>query len=76
MATRELRLIGGKRNSATKLRWTDEAPDGIHANAWAQCLYDLGAACAKALQALDTVSEIAPDFVRLYDRIGEIAKQV
>jgi ATP-dependent DNA helicase DinG len=76
MATRELRLIGGKRNSATKLRWTDEAPEGIHANAWAQCLYDLGAACAKALQALDTVSEIAPDFVRLYDRIGEIAKQV
>jgi ATP-dependent DNA helicase DinG len=76
MATRELRLIGGKRNSATKLRWTDEAPEGIHANAWAQCLYDLGAACAKALQALDTVSEIAPDFVRLYDRIGEVAKQV
>ena len=76
MATRELRLIGGKRNSATKLRWTDEAPEGIHAHAWAQCLYDVGAACAKALQALDTVSEIAPDFVRLFDRVSDIAKQV
>ncbi len=76
MATRELRLIGGKRNSATKLRWTEEAPEGIHANAWAQCLYDVGAACAKALQALDTVSEIAPDFVRLYDRVSDMAKQV
>lgn len=76
IAARDLRLVGGKRFAATKLRWIDEAPEGIHPKAWAQCLYDVAAACAKALEALDTVSEIAPDFVRLFDRVGDIAKQV
>ena len=75
-ATRELRLLGGKRHSATQLRWTGEAPEGLPPHAWAQCLYELGAACAKALQALDTVSEIAPDFLRLADRVSTIADNV
>ncbi len=75
-AARELRLIGGKRPGAVKLRWTEEAPEGIHPGAWAQSLQDVGAACVQALQALDTVSEIAPDFMRLHDRVGEIAKRV
>ena len=75
-AARELRLIGGKRPGAVKLRWTDDAPEGIHPGAWAQSLQDVGAACVHALQALDTVSEIAPDFMRLHDRVAEIAKRV
>jgi len=75
-SARELRLMGGKRHSAAKLRWTEEAPDGIHAGAWAQSLQDVGAACVQALQALDTVSEIAPDFMRLHDRVAEVAKRV
>ena len=75
-AARELRLMGGKRNNAVKLRWTDEAPEGIHPGAWSQSLQDVGAACVQALQALDTVSEIAPDFMRLHDRVAEIAKRV
>jgi ATP-dependent DNA helicase DinG len=75
-AARELRLMGGKRHGAVKLRWTDEAPEGIHLGAWSQSLQDVGAACVQALQALDTVSEIAPDFMRLHDRVAEIAKRV
>lgn len=75
-AARELRLMGGKRSAAAKLRWTEEAPDGVHAGAWAQSLQDVGAACVQALQALDTVSEIAPDFMRLHDRVADIAKRV
>ena len=75
-AARELRLIGGKRPGAVKLRWTSEAPEGIHPGAWEQSLQDVGAACVQALQALDTVSEIAPDFMRLHDRVAEIAKRV
>jgi ATP-dependent DNA helicase DinG len=75
-AARELRLMGGKRHSAVKLRWTEQAPDEIHAGAWEQSLQDVGAACVQALQALDTVSEIAPDFMRLYDRVAEVAKRV
>jgi len=75
-AARELRLMGGKRTGAVKLRWTEEAPEGIHPGAWSQALQDVGAACVQALQALDTVSEIAPDFMRLHDRVAEIAKRV
>ena len=75
-AARELRLIGGKRTGAVKLRWTETAPEGIHPGAWEQSLQDVGAACVQALQALDTVSEIAPDFMRLHDRVGELAKRV
>ncbi len=75
-AARELRLIGGKRTSAVKLRWTDDAPEGIHSGVWMQALQDVGAACVQALQALDTVSEIAPDFMRLHDRVAEVAKRV
>ena len=75
-AARELRLIGGKRPGAVKLRWTEEAPEGIHPGVWEQSLQDVGAACVQALQALDTVTEIAPDFMRLHDRVSEIAKRV
>jgi len=75
-AARELRLIGGKRSGAVKLRWVDEAPEGIHPGAWEQSLQDVGSACVQALQALDTVSEIAPDFMRLHDRVAEVAKRV
>ncbi len=75
-AARELRLMGGKRHSAVKLRWTEQAPDEMHAGAWEQSLQDVGAACVQALQALDTVSEIAPDFMRLHDRVAEVAKRV
>jgi ATP-dependent DNA helicase DinG len=75
-AARELRLMGGKRHSAVKLRWTEQAPDEMHAGAWKQSLQDVGAACVQALQALDTVSEIAPDFMRLHDRVAEVAKRV
>ncbi len=75
-AARELRLMGGKRHSAVKLRWTEAAPEGMHAGAWEQSLQDVGAACVQVLQALDTVSEIAPDFMRLHDRVAEVAKRV
>jgi ATP-dependent DNA helicase DinG len=75
-AARELRLIGGKRMGQVKLRWTEDAPEGIHPGAWEQSLQDLGAACVQSLHALDTVSEIAPDFMRLHDRVAEMAKRV
>ena len=75
-AARELRLVAGKRTGALKLRWTGDAPEGIHPGVWQQSLQDVGAACVQAIHALDTVSEIAPDFMRLHDRLVEIAKRV
>ena len=75
-AARELRLVAGNRTGALKLRWTGDAPEGIHPGVWQQSLQDVGAACVQAIHALDTVSEIAPDFMRLHDRLVEIAKRV
>ncbi len=75
-SARELRLIGGRQQGTVKLRWVEEAPEGIHAGAWMQCLQDVGAACSQAMQALDTVSEIAPDFMRLHDRVVTLTQRV
>ncbi len=75
-ATRELRLVAGKRPGALKLRWTGDAPEGIHPEAWSLALQDLGAACVQALRTLETVSELAPDFVRMFERVADIAQQV
>jgi ATP-dependent DNA helicase DinG len=75
-ATRELRLVGGKRTGTVKLRWTGEAPEGIEPRSWQHALEGVGTACVQALQALDTVSELSPDFVRLHDRMGELAQRV
>ena len=75
-ASRELRLVGGKRAGGVKLRWTDDAPEGIAPAAWEQVLRDLALACDQAMEALDAVSEIAPDFLRLFERVHLIGKQL
>lgn len=75
-AARELRLCAANPYSAAKLRWTDEVPDGIDAVAWSQALEAVCAACAQACDALNTVSEIAPDFVRLHERGSQLAERV
>ncbi len=74
-AARELRLCVGKAYPGSKLRWTDPAPEGLDANAWAAALADVCASLAQACEALNTVSEIAPDFVRLYERAAELAER-
>ncbi|WP_227697998.1 hypothetical protein, partial [Raoultella sp. 18073] len=58
----------GARTPGSRLRWAGEVPDGVDAEGWSRALQDLSAACRQALAALDTVSEIAPDFVRLHER--------
>lgn len=72
-AARELRLCAGKQYPGTKLRWTGETPDGLSACGWSEAVAAVHAACVQACAALDTVSEIAPDFVRLHERAAELA---
>lgn len=72
-AARELRLSVGKHYPGTKLRWTEAAPDGVESSGWYRTLQAVHAACIAAAEALDTVSEIAPDFVRLHERALELA---
>jgi ATP-dependent DNA helicase DinG len=67
-AARELRLVVGKHPPGTRLRWVAVAPGDVSAREWRAALDELHLACAQVASALDTVSEIAPDFVRLAER--------
>ncbi len=74
-AARELRLAVGKQWPGAKLRWTGASPDGVPADAWQGALDALQHAFEQAAQALDTVSELSPDFVRLHERAAQLAER-
>ena len=74
-AARELRLVVGQAYPGSKLRWTDATPEGVHAREWAAALSGLIASLQAASDALGTVSEMAPDFVRLHERAAELAER-
>ena len=68
-AARELRMAAGASSShGLRRRWTDAVPEGVDAGLWSGALAAIEGACQQAAAALDTVSEIAPDFVRLHER--------
>ncbi|MDB5881392.1 MAG: dinG, partial [Ramlibacter sp.] len=75
-ATRDLRLVVGKNAPGARLRWVDEAPGQLAAADWQAAMDELRAALGQALSALSTVSEIAPDFVRLIERAETLAQRV
>ncbi len=68
MATRQLRLAASATRGGARLRWANAVPEGVDAEAWPGSLARLGQALRTAATALDTVSELAPDFVRLRER--------
>ncbi len=74
-AARDLRLTAGRRPAGARLRWADAAPDGVDPANWCDGLEQLHLACTQAMEALDTVSELAPDFVRLYERAAGLAER-
>ncbi len=67
-AARDLRLCVGKHCSGTKLRWTGVVPDGLEQASWTSALQTICSSCHELLEALQTVTEMAPDFVRLHER--------
>ncbi len=71
-AAQNLRLAAGDSRGGAKLRWTGEWPEGVDGSVWRAAIGGIAQACSQALDALDTVSEIAPDFVRLYERCNEL----
>src|SRR4030095_11622037 len=75
-ATRDLRLVVGKNPPGARLRWVDEAPGQVAPHDWRQGLDDLHLACPQPVAPPSTVSEIAPDFVRLFERAEELASRV
>ena len=76
LAARDLRMAVGQVRGASRLRWTAEAPDGVEAVAWQASLARLHTALTDAAAALDTVSELAPDFVRLHERALALGARV
>ncbi len=74
-AARELRLTVGKAWGASRLRWAGASPQDVDPAAWERALAEVAAACDGAMEALATVSEIAPDFVRLHERAALLAQR-
>ena len=74
-AARDLRLAVGRAAPGARLRWTDVSPEQVEPIAWGQALHALHQACNDAMAALDMVSEIAPDFVRLHERAAGLAQR-
>jgi ATP-dependent DNA helicase DinG len=75
-SARDLRLAVGRQGPGARLRWVDEAPEGVPAGEWRAALQALGESLAEAVAGLDTVSEIAPDFVRLHERATLLSRRV
>lgn len=55
--------------SAGRHRWRGDAPEGVHASAWARCLGELDRALASGEQALAGTAQAAPDLQRLLERV-------
>ena len=72
-AARDLRLCADQSFRGTKLRWTGNTPETLESGSWAVSLDALASALLRAGAALDTVSEISPDFVRLKERADLLA---
>ena len=72
-AARNLRLCADQSYKGTKLRWIGNTPETLESVSWAASLDALVHALLQAGAALDTVSEIAPDFVRLKERANLLA---
>ncbi|WP_048440771.1 ATP-dependent DNA helicase [Caenimonas sp. SL110] len=75
-ATRDLRLVVGKSAPGNRLRWVEESPEGIASRDWVEALDTLHESIKLAMDALSTVTEIAPDFQRLFERAQEFARKV
>lgn len=76
-ALQDLRFCLGQTGPAgTRLRWTDHAPAGLGLASWQKPLSSLSIALAHCIQALDILSELALDFVRLHERAAELARRV
>ena len=76
LAARELRMCVGRQHPGAKLRWNGSAPEGVEEVEWSNALQQLVDACVVACQALESVSEIAPDFDRLHERASRQIERV
>ncbi len=74
-AARDLRLSAGKNWAGSKLRWVGVAPEGLEEDSWLSAIQTVCNACESLLVALKVVIEIAPDFVRLHERVSDLRER-
>ncbi|MFT4190667.1 MAG: ATP-dependent DNA helicase, partial [Comamonas sp.] len=72
-AARELRLAVGRQYPDAKLRWLAQTPEDVSPQAWGEAMAGVEQACRQAMEALEAVSEMAPDFVKLHERAQQLA---
>lgn len=75
-AARDWRLAMPSQAVGGRLAWDVDAPQTCHPQAWQQSMFGVGMALANLVEALDSVSEIAPDFLRLHERANQMAQRV
>ncbi len=75
-ATRDWRLAAGQHPGAVRLRWTGAAPQTLDEAAWTEAMARLAQALAQAEPALDMMSELSPDFGRLFERARELRSRI
>lgn len=76
LAARELRLCVGRQQLGAKLRWSGTSPENVNETDWHRALQRVADACIDTCEALETVSEIAPDFDRLRERASHLAERI
>ena len=72
--TRDPRNAGSGRNGV-RINWFGPVPDNVIAEDWDEALANLRRAAFELQAALDTVSEMSPDFVRLHTRTTELVQR-
>lgn len=75
-AAREVRLAAGAVTVDTRMRWSGVEPEGVDAAYWNATMQRLQLALEQVARAVDTVSELAPDFVRLAERVADLCDGV
>ena len=76
LSARDLRLLAGQRHAASKIKWVEPTPEGIAAGAWQHALQGVYQAADNIAQSLETVIEVAPDFLRLQERMVDVMQRV
>jgi ATP-dependent DNA helicase DinG len=67
-AARDWRLVAGRPHGSVRLRWTPQGPQGLDPLAWSQAIEQVAQALQALSAGLDQVTELAPDFLRLFER--------
>jgi len=74
-AARDWRLAAGHHRGSVTLRWNGLCPEGVASDEWTVALEGVTKALMDLRTGLETVSELAPDFVRLVDRTRDLVQR-